>query len=597
MENKKNKKKISFKYNISEYWDFLKKYKPLFFVTLFFTFLVEGFLLVDKFLFKIVIDNGTEFVNGSLAQEIFIKTLIIVAIIFIGILIVRTISKWLSMHVLQILEGNLMQDLKTKYFSHIVRLSHNFHTTHKTGALISRMNRGSGAIEGMTDILAFQFAPLFFNIIIVGFTLAYFNIASALVILGITILFVSYSFFIQQIQQESKLNFNTNIDSERGFVGDVFTNIDSIKYFGKELNIQNKFTNATEKTKLSLLKYWNYYKWFDSGHFAILGVGTFFLVYFPLMDFLAGNLTLGTLVFIFTAYGSIVGPLFGFVWGMRGFYKVMADFEDLFEYSKIENDIKDKPNAKNLKVEKGEIKFDNVSFNYGKKRAFCLHKFNLNIKNGEKVAFVGHSGCGKTTLIKLLYRLYDVNEGDILIDKENITKVKQESLREELSIVPQECVLFDDTIYNNIKFSNPKATKKDVWNAIKFAQLDNVIKNFPEEEKTIVGERGVKLSGGEKQRVSIARAVLANKKILVLDEATSALDSKTEYDIQFALEKLLKGKTAIIIAHRLSTIMNADRIIVMRSGKIIQQGKHNELINQEGEYKKLWGLQKGGYVK
>jgi len=192
---------------------------------------------------------------------------------------------------------------------------------------------------------------------------------------------------------------------------------------------------------------------------------------------------------------------------MRGFYKVMADFEDLFEYSKIENDIKDKPNAKNLKVEKGEIKFDNVSFNYGKKRAFCLDKFNLNIKNGEKVAFVGHSGCGKTTLIKLLYRLYDVNEGDILIDKENITKVKQESLREELSIVPQECVLFDDTIYNNIKFSNPKATKKDVWNAIKFAQLDNVIKNFPEEEKTIVGERGVKLSGGEKQRVSIARAV------------------------------------------------------------------------------------------
>jgi len=148
------------------------------------------------------------------------------------------------------------------------------------------------------------------------------------------------------------------------------------------------------------------------------------------------------------------------------------------------------------------------------------------------------------------------------------------------------------------KFSNPKATKKDVWNAIKFAQLDNVIKNFPEEEKTIVGERGVKLSGGEKQRVSIATGLfLANKKILVLDEATSALDSKTEYDIQFALEKLLKGKTAIIIAHRLSTIMNADRIIVMRSGKIIQQGKHNELINQEGEYKKLWGLQKGGYVK
>ena len=184
-----------------------------------------------------------------------------------------------------------------------------------------------------------------------------------------------------------------------------------------------------------------------------------------------------------------------------------------------------------------------------------------------------------------------------MIDGKNIKEFKQESLRGELSIVPQECVLFDDTIYNNIKFANPDASKEQVMGAIKFAQLDKLIKNLPDEEKTIVGERGVKLSGGEKQRVSIARAILANKKILVLDEATSALDSETEHEIQKNLQKLLQGRTSIIIAHRLSTIMNADRIIVMKDGKIIQDGRHSKLIGRIGEYKKLWNLQKGGYIR
>jgi len=184
-----------------------------------------------------------------------------------------------------------------------------------------------------------------------------------------------------------------------------------------------------------------------------------------------------------------------------------------------------------------------------------------------------------------------------LIDGRNIKSFKQESLRSELSVVPQECVLFDDTIYNNISFSNPKTPRKKVLQAIKFAQLNKIIKIFPKKENTVVGERGVKLSGGEKQRVSIARAILANKKVLVLDEATSSLDSKTEYEIQKDLQKLMKGRTSIIIAHRLSTIMKADKIIVMKQGKIVQKGTHKQLINQRGEYKKLWNLQKGGYIK
>jgi len=220
----------------------------------------------------------------------------------------------------------------------------------------------------------------------------------------------------------------------------------------------------------------------------------------------------------------------------------------------------------------------------------------LSIHKNEKIALVGHSGCGKSTLINLLYRFYDIERGQILIDGKDIRDFKQESLRGSMSIVPQECVLFDDSIWNNIKFSNPKATKDDIWKAIRFAQLDKIIDEMPEKENTIVGERGVKLSGGEKQRVSIARAILANKKILVLDEATSALDSETEYEIQKDLARLMKGRTSIIIAHRLSTIMHADKIIVMKKGKIVQSGTHRQLINRSGEYKKLWNLQRGGYI-
>tara|TARA_Y100000034_G_scaffold109791_1_gene141395 strand:- start:35 stop:1819 length:1785 start_codon:yes stop_codon:yes gene_type:complete len=593
----KRNRKINFRYNLKEYWSIIRQYKPILFAMIFVSIIVETLFVIDKFLFKRIIDDSTQYISNSLSKEVFLGTLLIIFFIFISIVIFRTIGKWINVHLLARLDGDLIFDIKRKYFNHIVGLSHEFHTTHKTGSLISRMNRGAGAVEDMTDIILFNFAPLIIQIIIVGLSLAYFGLMPAFVILLITIVFISYSFVIQHIQQKSRLEYNTREDFEKGMISDIFTNIDSIKYFGKENYIKRKYLDITNKSKASLIKYIRYYRWFDAGQIFILGIGTFFLIYFPLMNFLDNQITLGTLVFVYTIYGNVVGPMFGFVMGMRGFYRSMADFQDLFHYGKIENDIKDKPGVKDSEIRKGEIEFKNVSFHYGRKKAFSLNNFSLKIKKNEKVALVGHSGCGKTSLIKLLYRLYDVNSGEILIDEKNIKDFKQESLRSELSIVPQECVLFDDTIFNNIKFSSPKATRKQVFAAIKFAQLDKLIKNFPKKENTIVGERGVKLSGGEKQRVSIARAILANKKILVLDEATSALDSETENEIQRDLKKLLEGRTSIIIAHRLSTIMNSDRIIVLKGGKIIQQGKHSKLIKQSGEYKKLWNLQKGNYIK
>ena len=516
------KKEIDYKYNLKEYLSILKNYKSVFILLLFIILIVQAADVVDKFLFKAIIDKGTDFLAEKLSLNLFLRSLIIVAVIFWISLMLKVFGRWMENVLITKLEVNLIQDLKKKFFNHLLHLSYGFHTSHKTGSLISRLIRGGGAIERLTDDIMFSFAPLIFQLIIISASLVYLNLSSAIIIMLTGIAFISYSLAIQNVQKTHNINANLVEDIEKANISDIFTNIDSIKYFGKEKIIENKFSNLTESTKKAFAKYWGYYRWLGSGQILILGIGTFFLIYFPLVEFINHNLTLGTLTFIYSAYVSIIGSLFGLVHGIRDYYRSMADFDALFKYGKIENEIKDKPDAKELVISEGLIEFKNISFSYHKRKIFS--NFNLKINENEKVALVGHSGSGKTTLIKLLYRFYDVDKGEILIDKKNIKDFKQESLRSELSIVPQECVLFDDTIYNNILFSNPKASRKDVLRAMKFAQLDRIVKIFPKKENTIVGERGVKLSGGEKQRVSIARAILANKKILVLDEATSSLD-------------------------------------------------------------------------
>ena len=595
MEKRKTGKEIDFKYNLRLYWTFLKKYKLLFFGILFVILVLESVRLISSFLFKIIIDKGTEFSAGTITSAALVSILLIVAGVYIGKSIIQSTLVFIRIHGINSLDSKLIADIKRKFFNHLIHLDHNFHTTNKTGSLISRLVRSGGSVERMTDVLLFNFAPLLLQLVVVSLSLVYFSFMSMIIVVSVMIVFIAYSFMMQKMQESANIEAIHREDIEKGNISDIFTNIDSIKYFGKENTIKSRFKKLSEKTKIAMRRHWNYFRWMDAIQGLILSTGTFLLVYVALKQFLAGEITIGTVSFIYMVYGMMVGHLFGFVHGIKNFYRAMADFEVLFQYNKIENSIEDKPNAKELRISKGEIEFEDVVFKYGKRKLF--DDFNLKIKENEKVALVGHSGCGKTSLIKLLYRFYDVNFGKIMIDKKDIRDFKQESLRGGMSIVPQECVLFDDTIYNNIAFSNPGATKEEVKNAMKFAQLDKIIADFPNKDRTIVGERGVKLSGGEKQRVSIARAILANKQILVLDEATSALDSETEAEIQRDLEKLMQGRTSIIIAHRLSTIMKADKIVVMSKGKIVQMGTHRQLINQQGQYKKLWNLQKGGYIK
>lgn len=586
--------KIDFAYNFKLYFNLIKKYQLLFWGGIITSLIIAVTQTADKFLFKIIIDRGTETVTGVLTKPAFVKILLIILIIFVAVLIVKVVSQWTYIHILNRLEANLIIDLKRKFFSHLLFLSYNFHTSHKTGSLISRLVRGGRAMEHLTDVLFFNFLSLTFQLIIVSSSLFYVDKTTAIVVAATTIVFVAYSFLIQHLQNTPSVIANKTEDIEKANISDIFTNIDSIKYFGKEEIIKDRFAELSQATRESWIVDTDFYRWIDAGQGLILGIGTLFLIYFPVVNFLHDKLSIGTLVFIYTIFGNLASSLFMFVHGIKNFYRSMADFESLFQYYKIENEIKDQPHAKVLNIEQGQIEFNNIIFQYNKQPLF--QNFSLTVPPNKKVALVGHSGSGKSTLVKLLYRLYDVTNGEILLDGQNIKNFTQESLRSEMSIVPQECVLFDDTIYNNIAFSKPDAAIEEVFNAMKFAQLYDVVMTFPNKEQTIVGERGIKLSGGEKQRVSIARALLANKKILVLDEATSSLDSRTEYEIQLCLQKLMQNRTVIIIAHRLSTIMRADKIVVIQNGSIVQQGAHQELIDQDGEYQNLWNLQKGGYI-
>lgn len=592
----KRDKKIDFKYNLKIYWELIGKYKWLAFWAFFLYAVLQASLVVEKLLLKYLVDYGTDFAAGSIAVAVFTNVIIVVALVFFGIVIMRALFNWFSAQLLISLTSRTMQDLKLRFFYHLMGLSHQFHTSTKTGKMISRLIRGSNAIDRLTDILIYNFLPLVIQVVAIIFTIAVFEPASTIAVIVVVLVFLIYSLIMQHFQQFANIKFINAEDTEKANIADMLTNIDSIKYFGKEVVVKGRFRKLTNKTKFLQVKFWNFFKWTGAGQGLILGLGTILILYFPLVGILRGTSTLGTFVLVSSAYGAIVGSLYSFIHGVRGFYRTMADLEVLFEYNRLENDIKDKHHAKNLRITRGEIEFKDVTFAYPKRKTL-FKDFNLSVKRNQKVALVGRSGSGKSTLIKLLYRLYDVHGGRILIDGKDITDFKQESLRSELSIVPQECILFDDTIFNNIAFSKPGASKDEIWKAIKAAQLEDLIMKLPKKEKTIVGERGVKLSGGEKQRVSIARAILADKKILVLDEATSAMDSETEAAIQKALANLMKGRTTIIVAHRLSTIMKSDKIIVFENGEIVQSGRHNELIKEKGQYKKLWNLQKGGYLE
>ena len=305
-----------------------------------------------------------------------------------------------------------------------------------------------------------------------------------------------------------------------------------------------------------------------------------------------GVIETGAIVFVLMLISSVMGIFQHFVFALLDWNHSIGAVENCLEHLSIPHDIVDKKNAKSLNVKKGLIEFKNISFNYPNRKNI-FQDFNLLIKPGEKVGLVGVSGSGKSTLVSLLQRFYELKNGDILIDGQNIADVKQDSLHKAIGLIPQDTSLFHRSIYDNIAYGNPKASPTEVLRASKKAYADDFISEMPEGYESMVGDRGVKVSGGQRQRIAVARAILKNAPILILDEATSALDSESEQFIQKSMKSLMKGKTVIAIAHRLSTLKEMDRIIVMKKGKIIEQGNPEELLKRNGAYAKLWQIQTG----
>lgn len=586
--------KLNFRENFAYYITYLKPYWFLIGILVLLSVVVEVAGILDKFIFKFFIDNVEALIIGDMLRTDFVSATIVLLAIFFVVIIIHATTTWFALYINNRIQGRVMTDVKRDFFTHVLNLSFDFHTTHNAGRLISRLTRGATAAEDITDSLAWSIFPLAIQFLLVTGSLLYVHWLLLVIVLVIILAYAAYSLFLERIQIPARLKNNEVEDAERSFVADSFTNVETVKYFGKEKAMQKKFAEKIQDTYTWFIIKWDYFNWFQAGQTFIVSIGTLLLIAASAWLYLEGAITLGDIVFAQSVFASFIAPLYRFTWYIRRIMQAFSDFESLMRYRRIKQTVIDKARARVLKVSRGTIDFDTISFTYHGE-AF-IHALNLKIRSGEKVAFVGHSGSGKSTMVKLLYRLYDVDKGTIRIDGQDISEIQQASLRDALSIVPQEGILFDDTLYNNISFVAPTAARKDVLKAIRAAQLDDVIARLPNKEQTIVGERGIRLSGGERQRVAIARGLLAHKRILILDEATSALDSQTEMRIQEALRELLKGKTAIIIAHRLSTIMNADRIIVFDRGTIVQQGTHDELIAQKGPYKKLWNLQKGGYI-
>jgi ATP-binding cassette subfamily B protein len=423
------------------------------------------------------------------------------------------------------------------------------------------------------------------------------NIWLGLGILIWTIIFLITNWLLAKYKLKYDV-LHSEADSEAsGFLADTVTNNANVKLFnGFEQELKN-FRKLIEKVrKLRKLK-WDLENIFEAIYgflVMILEIGIF---YIAIRLWQIDIITIGDFVLIQAYILTILFQVWGFGRTVRHIYEALAQAEEMTVVLNTPLEIQDAPTAKKLKVIQGEIEFREVDFYYHETRKIFKKLF-LRIKPHEKIALIGPSGSGKSTVVKLLLRMYDLTAGKILIDNQVIAQVTQESLWANISLVPQDPILFHRTLFENIQYGKPGSSEQEVIKAAKQAHCHEFIASFPEGYKTFVGERGVKLSGGERQRVAIARAILRNAPILVLDEATSSLDSESEHLIQDALTNLMKNKTVIVIAHRLSTIMKMDRIIVLKEGKVIEEGTHQELLKQpKGLYKQLWKLQAGGFIQ
>ncbi len=478
-----------------------------------------------------------------------------------------------------------------KLFVHLHSLSLRFHLERQTGGVSRDIERGTKGISFLLNFMLFSILPTLLEIgLVAGILLYKYNAWFAVITFITLIVYIVFTLFITEWRMIFRRTMNDMDSKANTRAIDSLLNYETVKYFGNEDYEARRYDEHMSKWETSAVQNQTSLAALNSGQSAIIAIGMTALMLLASNGVVKGELTIGDLVLINVFMLQLYMPLhfLGFVY--REIKHSLVDMEKMFRLLDENREIQDAPDAVALKVDQAAVHFEQVCFSYEPKRQI-LFDISFDIPSGHTVAVVGSSGAGKSTLSRLLFRFYDVNSGRILIDNQDIRKVTQASLRAAIGIVPQDTVLFNDSIYYNIAYGRPEASREEILHAAQSAHIHDFITSLPDGYDTMVGERGLKLSGGEKQRVAIARAILKNPAILIFDEATSALDSKSEKVIQHELRNVAHNRTTLVIAHRLSTIVDSHQILVMDGGCIIERGTHRELLAKQGVYAQMWALQ------
>jgi len=485
-----------------------------------------------------------------------------------------------------------VRKLALQTFEHLHKLSLRFHLARRTGGLSRVIERGTKGIETIVRFTMLNTAPTLVEFVITGVIFIVMFGISYLSVLVVTVwLYLWFTIKASNWRIAIRRDMNDSDTDANGKAIDSLLNFETVKYFANEKMEAQRFDASMEKYERSAIRIWTSLGFLNFGQALIFYAGTVIILIMAVLGVMNRTLTLGDFVLLNTFLMQIYRPLnfIGFVY--REIRQGLTDIEEMFKLLDRAPEIQDKPGARPLNVTGPVVKFEDVKFHYDADRPI-LKGISFEVPAGKTIAVVGPSGAGKSTISRLLYRFYDVIEGKVTIDGQDLRDVTQESLRAAIGMVPQDTVLFNDTIAYNIRYGRPDATHDEVKKAAELAQIGHFIESLPKGYDTPVGERGLKLSGGEKQRVAIARTILKGPPILILDEATSALDSKTEEDIKSALDVVSANRTTLVIAHRLSTVVNADEIIVLRDGQIAERGTHHRLLVKQGLYAQMWNRQR-----
>lgn len=529
--------------------------------------------------------------SGSPSSEQLLVLPLILLIGYGGLRLVASLFNEMRDAIFSRVRYHAMRRISIRVLEHLFSLSLAFHLDRKTGGITRDLERGTNSLSSILNYLVFNIFPTAAEFIFVAIILlGQYEPSFALITFATVIIYIAFTLAVTNWRMHFRHEMNALESKANGYAVDGMLNYETVKYFTNEQYELKLYDETLDGWELAAVKSQTSMSLLNFGQGAVIAIGVTLMMIFAAQGVVDGSMTLGDLVLVNAMMLQLFIPLnfLGIIY--RALKYSLADMDMMLKLLDTPQTVKDKKEAKALHVSNAAVEFSHVSFDYTADRKI-LSDVSFSIPSGHKVAVVGPSGAGKSTLARLLFRFYDVASGEILIDGDNISHVTQESLRSNIGIVPQDTVLFNHTIEHNIRYAKLDATDEEIKQAAVHANIHEFIESLPEGYNTVVGERGLKLSGGEKQRIAIARVILKNPKILVFDEATSSLDSHSEQQILEALKSVAEQHTTLVIAHRLSTIIDADNIIVLDKGKVREQGTHQSLLEADGLYAYLWQLQ------